>query len=455
MNATDDGFPATAADENHLDRDGLAVIERALIGGCLTDPSGIAEVEHLVRADDFSVYAHRSVWAAMTGLHEARREVSLAAVYEELRRDGRDKELGPNPPYWLYEARCDEPTAVNAHFYATKVLDAAVLRRLAVAARSILHDAASPTGPAMEVVAAAEGRVLEVANRGRESGRVREAPEMATDAMRRIDDRAAAGGRIAGLSTGLDDLDAVTGGLAGGQMVVIGARPGGGKTAIGLNVARRAAARGEAVLFFSMEMPEAQITDRLIAQWSGVPMSSITRGVLTPEQTDRVVAAAGAYRACAFFVDDSPELDAYQMRHTARRLARKSGLGLVVVDYLQLMRPADAKENRTQQVGGLAREVKRLARECEVPVLCLCQLNREVENRGGDGRPRLADLRESGEIEQHADMVWLLHTKPGQSAELSAWDVDLIVAKNRNGPIGDVALSYVRPAMRFEPRRAG
>ena len=212
-----------------------------------------------------------------------------------------------------------------------------------------------------------------------------------------------------------------------------------------------AALAAKRVLFFSMEMPAQQIAERLISMGSGVPLTKITRGSITATDAERIIAVArGDTGSGHVFVDDTPDQPAARIMALTRRAVRRWGADLVVVDYLQLMRPENPDENRTQQVGLMARRIKQLARECGVPVVCLCQLNRQVENRPGASKPRLADLRESGEIEAHADAVLLLSPQPNQDEQNEVWLIDATVAKNRHGPVGEVTLAYRRPCVRFE-----
>jgi replicative DNA helicase len=273
------------------------------------------------------------------------------------------------------------------------------------------------------------------------------AADLTREALERIDRRASGEG-LTGYKTGFADLDALLFGLQPGQLVVLGARPGVGKTALALSVALNLTRAGVPVLFFSLEMPTAEIMDRAISSRSGVPLSDIRRGRINDDQSGRILSAGEQLKRERFWIDDRSDLTASRLAAVTRRNVRRNGVRVVVVDYLQLMTPENARENRTQQVGLCARRAKMIARECGVPVLMLAQLNRELENREG-GRPRLADLRDSGEIEQHADVAIFLHPHKGSEAE-PVWQTDVIVAKNRNGPIGETTLGFRRPNTRFE-----
>jgi replicative DNA helicase len=297
--------------------------------------------------------------------------------------------------------------------------------------------------------------LTEAGESGRES--VTDSHRLMREAGERVDRRQESGGSLGGLSCGYPDLDTVLGGLRPGQLVVVGARPGGGKTALGLSVAARVAMAGEPVMVFSLEMPADQIGDRLLAMGSGVSVARLTRGDrLSDGEVIRVATATGPswVGGASLHVDDAPDMPAARVAAKTRRAVRRHGVALVVVDYLQLLRPENPRDNRVQQVGLAARRMKQVARECGVPLVLLCQLNRQVEQRGND-KPRLSDLRESGEIEQHADMVILLHTRPDQPQDAAVWEIDAVVAKNRNGPVGDVPLLYRRATTFFENADAG
>lgn len=446
------------------DRENVPAIERALLGACLradADDAGIDDAAEIVGPDDFAVPAHAATFAAAAECRRERSVVLLADVYDRLRKSAaRDpaaaselRGMRPSPAAWLAGLWEGEATGANARHYAALVREASLFRRLRGVAAEIAALSAKPTGPAADVLGECERLLYDLTDAGRvEPERLWDARSLMTAAAERADERQASGAKLGGLSIGFPDLDDLLGGLRPGQLVVVGARPGGGKTAFSLSVAAKVVLAGAGVLFVSMEMPADQIADRLLAMGSGVPMSKLTRGQsLTPGEVERLARAAGPawVGGTLLFVDDAPDQPAQRVAAKLRRAARRQGVALAVVDYLQLLRPENPRENRTQQVGLAARRMKQAARECGVPVILLCQLNRQVEQRGGD-RPRLSDLRESGEIEQHADMVLLLHTRPDQTPEQAVWTVDVVVAKNRNGPVGDVPLAYRRAVMTFE-----
>jgi replicative DNA helicase len=431
--------------------------EEHLIGGILHDPSVLDDVRRVVSADDLYFDAHQVLFRAIEGMVADGTPVELVALHERLKRAGHlDNVGGVKALVAWWEA---VPTGANAWYHAKLIRDAADLRQLIHAANVISRNAYDRTGPAAELVAQAEQLVFDIRDRRGDTTGPRALTECVRDALEQIDRRA--GGELAGLATGYADLDTVLAGLRPGQLVVIGARPGGGKTAIGLNVAVNIAVAatygGAPTLFLSLEMPAVEIAGRVLAMSSGVPMHRFNKGErLAAGEIDALAAVNGpcGTGTAPMWIDDRCDLSAAEIASTLRRAKRKHGIGLAVVDYLQLLTPENPKDNRVQQVGTAARRLKQVARQTGVPVLCLCQLNREVENRAG-GKPRLADLRESGEIEQHADAVILLHTPAGQPDDQPVWQIDAVVAKNRNGPVSDVPLAYKRPLMRFESMAKG
>lgn len=262
-------------------------------------------------------------------------------------------------------------------------------------------------------------------------------------ALNEIDTRQARGGGLAGLSTGFGQIDQITGGLEPGQLVILAARPSAGKTALALNIADHVAAAGTPVLFFTLEMSVQELGMRLLSSRTGVPMADMRGGSVSPEDWRRLADADRDTAGIPLFIDDRPGITVAYARAKARKIRRQHGLGLIVVDYLQLMKGPG--ENRTQEVGGISRGLKALAKELRVPLIALAQINRAVESRT-DKRPLMSDLRESGDIEADADVIAMLHREEGPGMQDL---IALAVRKNRNGPLGDVTLAYDAPRLRF------
>lgn len=435
-----------------------AEAEKALLGSILRDPPVLDAVAATVVAEDFYRDAHQRIYRALAEMAAAGRiTIDLVSVYQWLEHAGHLADIGG--PAYLAEIWEMVPTGANAEYYAATVRDTSLARQLIHVANEIAHGAYNRSAPALDQLATAERQLFELRGGGAGTG-PRIARDLIREAIDRIEARYAArgqcGAELNGLSTDYPDLDQYLAGLRAGQVLVIGARPGGGKTALALNIAANVACAGVPTLFFSLEMPATEIADRLLSMGANVNLSRINRAALDPEHIQAIAdqqKSSGA-GALPLWVDDAAEQTADRIGAITRRAVRRHGVGLVVVDYLQLIQPENPRENRTQQVGLVARRLKLLARQCEIPLLCLCQLNRAVEARAG-GKPGLADLRESGEIEQHADAVLLLNPAANQAPESEVHTIEVGVRKNRNGPTGELTLAYRRPVLRFENHSPG
>ncbi len=449
MNATLDEpigvGPADIADARALERQLLAVC----IHSAVVDSAAIDISTEIVSVDDFGIDAHQAVYGGILDLRAAGEPPTVEILYLHLQRAGRAADLGPNPPLWLADLLLETPAEEIAYvrIYAEKVRDLAKRRRLKRAGVAIFREADTP-GRADEVVARCESILFAAAGDAQETDGPRELRAMVRDALARIDEQASRGGGFDGLPTGFPDLDAYLAGLSAGQVVVVGARPGVGKSALAIRIALNATASGFPCLFFSLEMSEKEVMERVLAIRSGVSHSRIRQGRLSSDHAGKVTTASMTLEREPFILDANADLTPERFASELRRGVRRRGVRLAVVDYLQLMRPSNPRDNRNLQVGGAARAVKLAAGACGVPVLLLAQLNREVEGRNGD-KPRLSDLRDSGEIEQHANTVVFLHPQndPGNGAVKL---IDAIVAKNRNGPKGEVTLQFNSECVRFD-----
>ena len=434
---------------NDLDRATRA--ERNLLAACLWSDAhsgdGFDRAGETITPTDFAVFAHRVVWIAMGELREESKPVTAATVYEQLRAKGEVNELGEQPGAWLASLLELAPNDAYAEYFAGLVKEAARMRGLRhVAAEITAAVTHAGTRPAADVIADCEEKLFAAGDDDTASGPV-QASELAAEALTLIDERARRDGPD-GILTGFRALDGFLSGLKAGQLVVVGARPGCGKTALALAIAAHASAAGERVLFASLEMSKGEMMDRLLSMRSDVPMGLIQTGRLKETESSRVYAAAMKFHGEPFEMDDSADLTAARLAAMVRRAVRRRGVKLVIVDYLQLMRPENERDPRHLQVGTLSRRLKQLARSCKVPVIVLAQLNRQVEGRQ-DGKPKLSDLRESGEIEANANTVILIHPQPDQRHDSPVWLTDLIIAKNRGGPIGEVTVDYHRARTRF------
>ncbi|MCE9668043.1 replicative DNA helicase [Myxococcus stipitatus] len=453
--------------ENTLDlKDGRKVhedlaAERAVLGAVLADNSLIAAVGEVVHADDFSSPAHAQIFAAMIRLDGQQKQVDHLTLAEELKVLGQLVAVG-GPAYLM---RLDQvvPLASNAVQYANIVKDQALRRRLANVGREIQDLASQETGELEVLLDEAERKVFLLAEKKRE-GDLRPVSELMEQTLDLLDKMKSAATGVTGLSTGYLDLDNQLTGLHAGELIILAARPGIGKTSFAMNIAVHAALKeNKAVGIFSLEMPADQLLMRLLASTARVDMKKLRGGRLSPHDEEKFQEMAGALYNAPIYIDDSGGLSPFDLRAKARRVKQKDPrLSLIVIDYLQLMHQKGKVESRQLEVAEISRALKQLAKELEVPIIALSQLSRKVEERKG-GKPMLSDLRESGSIEQDADVVMFIHreeTEEGgegqpQSPSNTVIPVELIVAKQRNGPIGSVDLVFLAEYTRFESRSRG
>lgn len=419
--------------------------EQGLLGAILADgPRVLDRIEGLAGPEDFYRADHRAIFSAAKALHDSGRPVDLLTVADALDARGESERTGGIA--YLGDLGNGGFVASNARAYAKTIRERATLRGLQQTAADIMSACALPAGrsPA-DIAAEAEARMQALVDHtDTEPSRLQ---DVFCDVLADVQRRMELGGRLAGLSTGFGGLDGVTGGLEPGQLVIVAARPSVGKTVLGCNIAASVAASGVPLAFFTLEMTRREIAARILAARSGVTVAAMRAGTSERDDWDRMSASVGASMAWPMFIDDTPAVTVAYVRAKARRIQRTHGLGLVVVDYLGLMRGIG--DSRTQEVGSISRGLKALAKELKVPVIALAQLNRASEGRP-DKKPTLADLRDSGEIEQDADIVAMLH-RESMHREAPEWEglAQLLIRKNRNGPTGECLLALDGPRMRF------
>ena len=419
--------------------------EQGLLGAILTNGGRVLDrIEGAVSATDLYRDDHRRIFTAAKALHDAGKPVDVLTVADALTARGESEQTGGLA--YLGDIANGGFTAANARGYAATIRERATLRGLQQVAADALAACACPAGrsPA-EIAAEAEAGMLALLDHT-DTDPVR-LQDALCDVLADVEDRRERGGELAGLATGFARLDEMTGGLEPGQLVIVAARPSVGKTVAGCNIAAHAAAAGVPVLFFTLEMGRREIAQRILAARSGVSVQDMRAGTGDPHDWDRMSTAVGASMAWPMFIDDTPAVSVAYVRAKSRRIQRAHGLGLVVIDYLGLMRGIG--DNRTQEVGSISRGLKALAKELKVPVIALAQINRASETRPNK-QPTLSDLRDSGEIEQDADIVAMLH-RESVSREAPEWEglAQLFVRKNRNGPTGECLLALDGPRMRF------
>ncbi len=428
--------------------------ERAVIGSLLLLPEACDEVALLVRPEDFYDGAHRMIFGHMLALHDDGRQIDPTLLSQRLKDAGQYESAGGAA--FLLELSQEVATAAHAEYYARIVRDKAVLRSLIHVSTDIIQESYETGTSAREMLARAEERVFRILDTGQDS-QVQPINDVLFEALSRIDARQGKG-KCLGLETGFIDYDRLTGGLQNSELVILAARPSMGKTALALNIVEHIALDDHGpqkpVLFVSLEMSALELCDRILCSRAEVDSHKVRNGMISGQDSSKLVATASAISKAPLFIDDSASRNMTEIAATARRLKRREELSLVVIDYLQLVEPDNSKDPRQEQVARIARRLKGLARELSIPVLCLAQLNRQAESIGGH-KPQLSHLRESGAIEQDADVVMFIHreevyAQDDDQRRMVAGQADLLIKKQRNGPTGDLKLTWRGNVTRFE-----
>ncbi len=416
--------------------------EHSLIGGLLLDPKAFDRISDQVSESDFFRDDHRRIFQHIALLANTGRAFDIVSVFESIERSNQAQQTGGLA--YLSEIANATPSAANIRQHAKIIRERATLRRLMVIGADLQAACAKPGARhANELVDEIERRLT--AELDENADEPSPLIDVLNDALIYIDGR----GDASGLRTGFAELDRLTGGLEPGQFVVVAARPSVGKTLFACNVADNVAAHGKAVLFFTLEMSRREIGMRIMASRSSVSMHAMRAGTKVNADWDRMAETLPAASNQRLWIDDKPAISVAYIRARAKRMKRKHGLDLIVVDYLGLMKGQG--DNRVQEIGSISRGLKALAKELELPIIALAQLNRGVESRP-DKRPIMSDLRDSGEVEQDADIIAMLHREALYS-DGENWKnfAEMILRKNRNGPLGDIALHYDGRLMTFSP----
>ncbi len=426
--------------------------EQAVIGAMLIDQDAALRALELLDHSMFYREGHRRVFRAMAALLERRVVIDYVTLRDELARRGELDEAGGVE--YLAELVDVAPTAANLDFHAGIVRDKAILRRLIDTATGIITEAYAGRSSANELLDTAESRVFHISQERRDAGFIR-IKEMLWPTMERIETLHRSGKKITGVPSGFVELDELTSGFQKSELIIVAARPSMGKTAFCLNIATHAALENMGVAIFSLEMSKDALVQRMLCAEARVDSQLVRRGMLRDHDFTKLARAAGILQGCPIWIDDTPAQTLLEVRSKARRLKAESELGMIVVDYLQLMRSPEYSENRVQEISDISRSLKALARELEVPVVALSQLSRASEQRGGERKPILSDLRDSGAIEQDADVVIFIHRpemyqkedSEGRSLEGVA---EILIAKHRNGPTGNLDLHFEKSITRFD-----
>jgi replicative DNA helicase len=427
--------------------------EQCVLGGMLMSKDAISDVMEVIRPADHYRPAHQLVHEAILELYGRGEPADPVTVSDLLAKRGELARVGGAP--YLHTLLASVPTAANAGYYARIVRERAILRRLVEVGTRIVQLGYAGDGDADELVDRAQAEVYGVTER-RVSEDFLPLSEIMPGALDEIEAIGSRGGVMTGVPTGFADLDALTNGLHAGQMVVIAARPAVGKSTLALDIARAAAVKHrQATVMFSLEMSRNELTMRLLSAEARVPLHAMRTGQLSEEDWTRLARRMSEVVDAPLFIDDSPNMSMVEIRAKCRRLKQRHDLRMVIVDYLQLMTSPRRVENRQQEVSDMSRSLKLLAKEIDVPVVAISQLNRGPEQRN-DKRPLLSDLRESGSIEQDSDVVILLHREDAYERESPrAGEADLIVAKHRNGPTTTVTVAFQGHYSRFVDMASG
>ena len=429
--------------------------EQSVLGGLLLDNLAYDRAADLLTDSDFYRHEHRLIYASIAALVSETKPADVITVFEHLQSHGKAEACGGLG--YLNALAQSVPSAANMRRYAEIVRERAILRKLIAASDEIATQAFNPQGrPVTLILDEAESRIFKI---GEEGSRQRQGfqgiDKLMVTLLDRVNELYENGAEeVTGVRTGFYDLDRLTAGLQKGDLIVLAARPSMGKTAFALNIAEHVAVQeGLPVLVFSMEMGASQLALRLVGSLGRIDQQHLRTGKLGNEEWTRLAEAVDRLKQAQVFIDETPALNSAELRARARRMARQFGgtLGLIVIDYLQLMSGnSSSEENRATEIGEISRGLKALAKELQCPVMALSQLNRSVESRN-DKRPMMSDLRESGAIEQDADVIMFIYRDEYYNKESKEPGIaEIVIGKQRNGPVGTVKLTFLKPLTKFD-----
>jgi replicative DNA helicase len=421
--------------------------EQSVLGAVFLSKEALITAIEILRPEDFYKTAHQRIFQTMVDLYEKGEPVDLVTVTADLQDHKLLDEIGGVT--YLTEIASSVPTAANIEYYAKIVEEKSLLRRLIHTATKIANDGYSREDEVTAIIADAEKYIMEI-GQNRNSGGFTPIRDALMETYERIEFLSQRKGDITGISTGYTDLDKMTAGLQRSDLIILAARPSVGKTAFALNLAQNVAARaGETVAIFSLEMGATQLVQRMICAEGNLDASRMRSGALEEDDWQKLTMAIGTLAKAPIYIDDSPGVTVMDIRAKCRRLQAEKGLGLILIDYLQLIHGRGKGDNRQQEVSEISRTLKGIARELNVPVIALSQLSRGVEQRQ-DKRPMMSDIRESGSIEQDADIVAFLYRDDYYDKETENKNViEVIIAKQRNGPTGTVELAFLKEYNKF------
>lgn len=421
--------------------------EQSVLGAVFLAKEALITAIEMLRPEDFYKPAHQRIFQTMLDLYEKGEPVDLVTVTAELQDGKLLEEIGGVS--YLTSLAGSVPTAANIEYYAKIVEEKSMLRRLIRTATKIANDGYGRDDEVTEIIADAEKYILEI-GQNRNSGGFTSIRDVLMETYERIEFLSTRKGDITGIPSGYPDLDKMTAGFQRSDLIILAARPSVGKTAFALNVAQNVAARaGETVAIFSLEMGASQLVQRMLCAEGNLDASKMRTGSLEEDDWQKLTMAIGTLGKAPIYIDDSPGVTVQDIRAKCRRLQAERGLGMILIDYLQLIHGRGKGDNRQQEVSEISRNLKGIARELNVPVIALSQLSRSVEQRQ-DKRPMMSDIRESGSIEQDADIVAFLYRDDYYDKETEAKNIiEIIIAKQRNGPTGTVELAFLKEFNKF------
>lgn len=435
--------------------------EQAVLGAVFLSPDALADAMEFVEAKDFYRRAHQLLFQAMIDLNDDGEAIDVLTVNNRLEMNNQLDDIGGVA--YIAELASSVPTAANVGYYAKLVAEKAVLRRVIAAATNIITQAKEQDEPVADILESAERQIMEVAENRTQSG-FKEISKVLTDSLDEIDKLSQQDEDITGLATGYKDFDHMTAGLQPDNLIILAARPAVGKTAFALNIAQNiGTSTDKTIALFSLEMSAESLVNRMLCAEGSISANHLRTGQLDEQEWANLIVAVGALSKTSIYIDDTPGIKMSEIRAKSRRLAKEKGdLGLIVIDYLQLIEGSN-KESRQQEVSEISRQLKKLSKELSVPIIALSQLSRGVEQRQ-DKRPVLSDIRESGSIEQDADIVAFLYRddyyeradgddddtdNDGQPENQDVGEVELIIEKNRAGARGTVKLLFIKSYNKF------
>ncbi len=421
--------------------------EMAVLGSMLIDREAVNKALGALEPDIFYRPAHKHIYEAMVALYEESVEIDYLTVTDQLEKMEVLEDIGG--AYYVTELANAVPSAASIDYYAKIVLEKGLLRKMIEVCNEVISDAFAATGNVADLIDEAERRIFQLSEKKLRKGFLQIHPIL-TETFDLIDSYHKRAGTVTGVATGFDDLDKMTSGMQNSDLIIIAGRPSMGKTAFCLNVARNAAVEhGVPVGVFSLEMSNTQLAMRMLCAESKVDAHKVRTGNLPQSEWPRLSTSVGTLAEAPIFIDDTAALSVLEIRAKARRLKSEHDIGMLIIDYLQLAKGPSSSESRQIEISAISQSLKALAKELNIPVVALSQLSRAVESRGGDRRPILSDLRESGAIEQDADVVMFIYRPEVYGPVEEEGIAEIIIAKQRNGPTGTVELKFHKQFVLF------